>query len=200
MNTEPPAQGLEIMKKIYAGGRCGPGWAVIALASATSCSAEMSALAVAAVLGGIAGPDAHILGPADNPISPAFNTFVAGSDNSAFLNLQMLVLEPVQALLSRLRQMSQIVEPDHLLIQRKPLQKPNQTEELLKIVGKEINTKGFQLGPLHDVRASQALGQPSILRNSPAPEVFRTGIEKILNQGDPGSTRRHRLTIAGKCP
>ena len=169
----------EIIKKLYSCERCRPGFVVSALGAATGTSPEMAALAAAALLGGIAGGDAGVLGPTDNMVSPRFNLLIVGREDAGWQRLQQLLLAPIEALQSRLRDMSRAVTPNHLdAIDNRPNSR-NITAEIHTAVGREFDS-ARPLSLAH-LRASTALRFPSFLLNSPAPDAFNKGIAEILD-------------------
>lgn len=181
MNSPSPPEQPEILKKLYACGRCRPGFAVLALGAATGTSPEMATLAAASLLGGIAGIEASVLGPADNPISPRFNLIVVGRDDAGWQRLQRLVLAPIESLQASLREMSHAVKPDRLDSLKNKPGSTDRTAEIHSAVGREFdNHQPFSL--TQDLRASTALKLPSVLLNSPAPDAFTRGIAEILDQ------------------
>jgi len=181
MNTTTPIDQPEIIKKLYASGRCRAGIAVASLGAATGTSAELATLAAASLLGGIAGGDACVFGPADNPVSPRFNLLVVGREDPGWLRLQRLLLAPIESLQSSLREMSRAVKPDRLdAVDNKPNSR-DRTAEIHAAVGHEFdNSQPFSL--TQDLRASTAIRLPSVLLKSPTPDVFNRGIAEILDQ------------------
>jgi len=179
--TTPPADHPEILKKLYGSGRCRAGFAVKSLASATGSSPELAGLAVAGLLGGIAGPDGHILGPADNQISPDVNVIVAGAEDAAWRRLQELILKPVESLQSRLREMGRAVDPVRVAELEHMRESKDATIKLHGIAGQELS-KPLPFGPLDNTRGRIALRLSSVLLRSPSPEVFRKGVEEILDR------------------
>ena len=154
----------------------------MSLAASTGTSPESAALSSAALLGGIAGPDAHILGPADNPVGPNFNLLVTGGEDASWQRLQQLILGPVESLQARLRVMSRAVHPERVAEIENRRGAKNITQELHAAVGREFPDNGLPLGPLDGLRANVALRQPSVLLSSPSPEIFKQGVEEVLDR------------------
>ncbi len=181
MNTTTPTDHPEILKQLYASGRCRPGFVVSNLGAATGTSPELATLAAASLLGGIAGPETAILGSADNPISPAFNLIVVGHDDAGWQRLQRLLLAPIESLQSRLREMSRAVKPDRLLAAADGRGFKDETAVLFSAVGREFNDD-LPSTLTQNLRASRALRLPSVLLTSPDPDTFIKGIAEILDR------------------
>lgn len=150
---------------------CSPGAAIRSIAYVAGIGDVEAALAIAASIGGIAGPRAKIAGPAGEPISPGINLIVAGADAPSWCRAQDLILDPLMIIQRNCRDMSSAVNPerlDHLQYSRIG------ADETDRIVEAQ---KDKSLG-YHGDPHFAALRHPSFLLRNPDPVSF----PKLLNE------------------
>lgn len=91
-----------------------PNLAISALAIVSGVDNARVALALTAVLGGIAGPDAGIETMMGDLVHPGMNVVATGQDSASWHRLEELLLDPVAACQRTLRGISRATRPERI--------------------------------------------------------------------------------------
>ena len=141
-----------------------PGYTISALAAASGADYTETALGVAAILGGIAGPNAGLEGPLGELIHPGVNLVVAGSDPS-WSRLDELLVEPVSACQRALHGLCQDADSTRLDTRQKSMVH-DQTHAAIK-GSQEALAGSARVAFVSRNRDIQALRQPYFQLRSP---------------------------------
>jgi hypothetical protein len=86
--------------------KCSPGAAIRSVAYTAGIDDVEAALGAAALLGGIAGSKAAMIGPSGERIHPGLNLITAGVDSPEWQRAQEMMIDPIAALQRMFREMS----------------------------------------------------------------------------------------------
>jgi len=160
-----------------------PGYTIASIAVVAGISFEHAALAMATLLGAVAGPSAGILGPAGELINPGLNSLFAGADNRSWASAQELLIEPLTACQRMFRELSRATAPqrlDYLQFSRFTADRTNDIVDRSK-----ADVFRGDPGPAEYVcedRHFVPLRLPTFLLLSPDVDTFQAAMDEVLDR------------------
>jgi len=159
------------------------GAVITGISMVSGASPEAVALACAAIIGGLAGPDAGLYGARGSLLArPGCNTLILGLNSAKWLAAEELLLDPVEASARVLRRLSQSVDSRRL--DRAQSDVTAQPQNTLQLTEMREKLEGVVFNPEDEFiknRGIQLLRQPSFTLNSPSPETFTFAADEITD-------------------
>lgn len=162
-----------------------PGHVIGSIAAASGASVLESALGVATLLSGIAGPRAVIQGPSGEKLDPGINLIIAGAHSAPWSRAEQLLVEPINRHQRMLRDLSRSTKSerlDHLQFVNYASDNTNKAVQITK-EAEHPEEALHGLSVLSGVgREFAAMRQPTLILRSPDLRAFEAALPEVLDR------------------